>query len=55
MTEDSETTVKIQRMKIMAEKMKLMLAIEKESLDDLKTEVEQTGYKVDRINWKLGR
>ena len=54
MTEDSEITVRIQRMKIMSEKIKLMLAVERESLNDTKYGVEGCKWKVDRINEKLG-
>ena len=54
MTDADEVNVKIQRMKIMAEKIKLMLAIERESLNDIKYGVEGCKWKVDRINEKLG-
>ena len=54
MTDADEVNVRIQRMKIMAEKIKLMLAIERESLNDIKYGGEGCKWKVDRINEKLG-
>ena len=45
MTEDSEVNVRIQRMKIMSEKIKLMLAIEEDSTNDIKYDVEVVSRK----------
>lgn len=54
MTDADEVNVRIQRMKIMAEKIKLMLAIEEDSTNDIKYDVSVVSRKVDGIEEKLG-
>ena len=54
MTDADEVNVRIQRMKIMAEKIKLMLAIEEDSTNDIKYDVAVVSRKVDGIEEKLG-
>lgn len=54
MTDADEVNVRIQRMKIMAEKIKLMLAIEEDSTNDIKHDVSVISRKVDGIEEKLG-